>query len=399
MRLRVREKSIALFSIVVYIVLSTVFEESKIGLSKLSSIGLLICMSCCCLTILRNRYFKYNWLIISLFIFGVCLAISALYSPASSSLKNMYLYRYFTSVILIWMIINIVETKQDIRIVLHGYILSGIILALYMYAYYGIRTLLVYGERLGGELGNQNSIGITCASAIIFSIIYLSYNHDRTRWLYLLPIVICLPACLFTGSRKSILLIALCILIYFLSQNREKGQTQRVLFLVLFLIVIWYTIVNIPAFSVIYERFDSLLSLFGRNNMQLDTGSENRVRYITEGWKAFLESPMWGNGFCYSYYKWGVYSHNNYVELLMNNGLIGFLLYYSIHLRLIFHAYKINKHVKNSRDIYSKIYIVIMTIILFMDIGSVNYYTRYTLILLAVCSVIKSQYYLEVDSE
>lgn len=50
------------------------------------------------------------------------------------------------------------------------------------------------------------------------------------------------------------------------------------------------------------------------------------IRYGLEMWK---QSPVWGNGNEAFRVQYGTYSHNNYIELLANYGLLGFGLFYT----------------------------------------------------------------------
>lgn len=375
-------KSIAVASIVLYIVLSTVFEESKTGLSRYASVGILICLGACGLYVLMHKRIKLESYIIILLAFGIFLAISTLYSPASSSLKSTYLYRCFSSLILLFLISNVVQSEKDIQWLIHGYIFAGIVLALYLYMFYGIQNLSSLTSRLSNELANQNSIGISCACAFVFSIVELVIRSRKNRLLYIASMIITLPACLFSGSRKSIILIVISIFVFFLLSAEKRQTIKRLLLSGIVIAGVIVIIQNVPAFAIINERFEQFFSLFGHGNAIQDTGNMNRIMFLERGLDAFKSSPLWGNGFVFSYYLFGTYSHNNYVELLMNNGLIGFVLYYWVHLRLLIAGLLMRKKTKK----LSAMILVVMTIILFIDIGSVNYYSRYTLIMICLAS-------------
>ena len=377
-------KKLAILSIMTYIILSIVFEESKVGLSSLSSIGMYCCLGCCFLYIVKNKFkVKINWFIISLIIFGIDLIFSSFYSTANFRIKYMYLYKYWTTIILLILIISVINKFDDVKKILNSYIIAGVTLAFYLYLFYGISHLSSLGKRIGNDLGNQNSIGISCAVAIIFSIIFLFEFKSKIKIIYIISIIICLPACIFTGSRKSILLIIMCVFVYFFSQLKKNTLFKSAIIIITFMCILWYILYNVSAFSIMKERIELLFSITQKTSVQLDTGSQNRIKYINDGWKVFLDYPIFGKGFCYSYKLWGVYSHNNYIELLMNNGIMGFCLYYFIHIKMGVYALKMNYKYKFFN---SKLMIIILVILLFLDIGSVNFYTRFTLVLLAVCS-------------
>lgn len=373
-------KPLALFSVVIYIILSTVFEESRTGLARYASMGIRICLACCGVYAVISGKVRIERWVIAFFVFGVFLTISMFYSPSTSALKTTYIYRYWTSWILLILVSNVVQDGRDIHRIIHGYIFAGILLAVYVYLRYGIQTLSSLTSRLTNEVANQNSIGISCACSFIFSVVELAITKERTRFLYLLPMVITLPACLYSGSRKSIILILISIFAFFLLYSENKQTIKGLILGGVIIGGLIYTIQNVPAFSVIHSRFEQLFSLFGRGNALVDTGDTNRMMFIEKGMEAFRNSPIWGNGFVYSYHLFGTYSHNNYVELLMNNGIIGFITYYLVHIGIISGIIKIRKISKRK----SAVIAAIMVMILFIDVGSVNYYSRYILILLCV---------------
>ena len=147
------------------------------------------------------------------------------------------------------------------------------------------------------------------------------------------------------------------------------------------LLTIYFVIEYVPAFSVIEDRFNDLITLATKGKSEL-TGDAHRLYYIETGIEEFLKSPIIGKGFCYSYFLFNTYTHNNYIELLLNNGLIGFITYYYIYARLMVTSMK--KRIEN-RVFVTSIW-MIMVAILICDVGMVTYYNRYVLILLTMCS-------------
>src|SRR5690606_34205038 len=71
------------------------------------------------------------------------------------------------------------------------------------------------------------------------------------------------------------------------------------------------------------------------------------------------------------------YSHNNFIELLVGVGLIGFLIYYSIYFYIFYHLFKLT--------LYKKIYALVLFILFLTwfiaEFGAVNYTNKMTYIL------------------
>lgn len=377
--------NMAVYSVCLYIILATMFEESKIGYARLASVGIIICLGACVISIFRNRIIQIGWLEKTLLIFGAFITIGCLYSPTSNSLLSIYLYRYWTTFVLVFVVSNTIKESGDISKLLNAYIIAGVLLSVYMYSYYGIQHLTSLSSRLTGELGNQNTLGISCACAVLLSIIFATINHSTKRILYIVAAVIPFPACLFSASRKAILLIAVGVFLFFLIYGKRKRFVIRIALAIILLFTMYRVIKNIPAFSVIYSRLDELFLMFTDKGNPINTSDLHRMEYIEVGWNEFLKRPIFGNGFLYSYSIFGTYSHNNIIEILMNHGLLGFSIYYYSYFRMIREAGK-----KGFNSISSALTVTILLVLIFLDIGSVNYYSRYTLLLICICSKLQS---------
>ena len=81
-----------------------------------------------------------------------------------------------------------------------------------------------------------------------------------------------------------------------------------------------------------------------------DYSSEVRSEMIPLALAMFTLSPIWGNGYAYFITHSGLnistqsYSaHNNYLEILVNYGAVGFVIYYSVIIYILVLLYKYRK--------------------------------------------------------
>ena len=106
-----------------------------------------------------------------------------------------------------------------------------------------------------------------------------------------------------------------------------------------------------------------------------------RITYIRRGLSQFLKSPFWGNGMNYSEFMFGTYSHNNYVEMLLNFGIIGFCIHYYSHF------ISARKALTDKTDRKTNLlFMSVITAILVTDIGVVTYYDRNIAIIMGLMS-------------
>ena len=86
-------------------------------------------------------------------------------------------------------------------------------------------------------------------------------------------------------------------------------------------------------FELMHRRFnESINALLGQAGG--DSSTLSRVSFIETGWRLFKQKVFIGHGvdnFKYVSGFW-VYSHNNFIEILVGLGIVGFVLYYSIYL-------------------------------------------------------------------
>ena len=105
---------------------------------------------------------------------------------------------------------------------------------------------------------------------------------------------------------------------------------------------------------------------------------------IEIGLQKWQESPLWGYGFdSFKYFNESVtghfyYSHNNFVEMLYNLGIIGFIAYYSYYIKLLFASYNGKNRISLSVRAFSVAMVISMMV---YEYGAINYTTTSTMIM------------------
>ena len=238
--------------------------------------------------------------------------------------------------------------------------------------------------RIGKLIGNENGIGLFLANGILCSLVFLIEKKGLIIKLFTIASMVSLGAMLLlTGSRKSLAFVLLgVVFIVYLNYRKEKISKKMSAFLIcaIVLFLVYNAINTLPVFSTIKDRLDLLFQGFFGNSANYET-DETRKWMIQEGLNAFYDKPFFGNGTGYSYKLFGTYSHNNFVELLMNYGIFGFALYY---IPLLVLLSKLFKQVMLRKDIYATYLFVYVCIQLVLGVGWVNYYERSVQLLIAL---------------
>ena len=232
----------------------------------------------------------------------------------------------------------VIETKEDIRNILIANLCA---LGLFLVYILVNVDLSQFGEdRLGsdmlGSLWNANEIGLKLCVGFAIAL-YFAITNKSIGWKLALFAIAMLFAGvgLFTGSRKVFLmLIGVAALFMFLySKHKLVGLGIAVVSV----IALYFAIMKIePLYNVLGERLEAMIEgFFGEGTTE---GSFNtRGEMIKLGLEWFLERPLLGygmNNFSALYEQAtgvSMYAHNNFVEILVNGGLVGFILYYFIY--------------------------------------------------------------------
>ena len=148
---------------------------------------------------------------------------------------------------------------------------------------------------------------------------------------------------------------------------------------------------NVPVFyEIIGSRMESFFAFLNGDVSHADGSSKIRSQMIKMGLERWIQSPILGYGFdSFKYYNQSVtghfyYSHNNFVEILYNTGIIGFVLYYWYYAKLCFTAWKGRNYISLSARAFSVAMILSM---LCFEYGAINYTTTSTMIVLLLSSI------------
>ena len=257
------------------------------------------------------------------------------------------------------------------------------------------------GERIGEVLANVNML------ALIFfiSLSFLTYFMiSRKNWFLMIPGLIMFIFIILTGSRKGFLSIVLFILLMslFLSKNWMKGIVKTLIVVVVLLTIFKMVIMKNEVFySVLGKRIVTMDNYFS-GNQQIDRSTAERAFMYQFGIEQIQKRPIWGYGLdnyrvllLNSGLGRETYSHNNYIELLVNGGVIGLFLFYAMYVYLF---WILKKYLKQ-KHLMATILVINNLIIIILGMAMVHYTDKIFYLLLTMWYGINSVIKKESDLE
>jgi len=265
-------------------------------------------------------------------------------------------------------------------------VMCGVILSLLLLVQVPVSQ---WGGRLATSRYAANSTAVKVMQSALCALGL--WRLDRTKkymlgiWLFLIAVV------LLTGSRTMLAGVIVGSVVIFILDIDAKNIIKPVLLITLAIVGIYYLyelILDNPVlYSAIGYRLELLInSLFGTGRTY---GSDSyRYRLIDEAVSLFKERPVFGWGpfmFQYESPSGMYYSHNNYVEILANFGLVGAFLYYIFFLVFVIKGIKV-RGLKKNRHI--SIAISLLLAYLVIDFGTVNWYREYSQTIFTIIAAI-----------
>jgi O-antigen ligase len=199
-----------------------------------------------------------------------------------------------------------------------------------------------------------------------------------------------------SGSRKALIFLIIPISIFYLLKEKTSTKKIKTLAILMVLLVIgWYCIFSISfLYNFVGVRIEAMLHVFGGNN-KADASTSLRLSMVEWGIEWFKSKPWFGYGvnnyrvlFGYidtAYGSTGVYAHNNYIELLVDLGIAGTSLYYSMYLYILIRSMRLFRKMDELQVLCFGLFVSL----LINEYGVVTYHRKFfQLIILMIWYVI-----------
>ena len=318
----------------------------------------------------------------------VYIAIFTLYTLASSmwaTSSSLTIPKFNALVfILIGMIVVSMDNndssarKRLLSCLLYGnYIV--VYICIFRFGWSNIIRMISDQEKYASIAINANTLGMCAAYAIVIHFYKIIKEKQRLSIsdIVMLPAIVTIVA---SGSRKAIIIIFAGIMGILLLRNTSKMKTIlfRTILILPLVVLLIIGLSKIAIFSSIVERMTDIFNVFSSSANRYNNSAWLRVAYINLGTELFLSHPLFGVGignsnyYALQLYDKNHYFHNNFIELLSCGGIVGFIIFYSIFIWMIYNMIKYRQY----KDELYDICLVLLVIHFFMGLGLVQYFSK-----------------------
>lgn len=350
------------------------------AIESIHSLVLYAFLGCAVLSVLFRMKLKLNKYWIWCLCFVVLSFFSTFYAP---NRQNSLSYLY-TLIVLLGLVVamSIILTGQKrMELFMKCLVFGAVILMIYLIATGQTNINTEAGERLGNELtGNANVFACLYMVAACSSVYFIM---ERPRlWqktIYIAAFFLQMYALILSGGRKYPLIPLLAWFLLLLFKKDSRGKKHILAYSVggiAVLVGLYFLMIRVPLFyETIGHRFESLVEYALGTSQTSDASTIERELMRQKAFALWLQAPLLGNGFdAFSQIGgFGVYCHCNYLELLCNQGIIGFACYYG------FWGYLCVRIYRNKQNTLMRLFLGGVLIgLLIYDYGAISYNTPLT---------------------
>lgn len=314
----------------------------------------------------NQRIMAINTKELLIFAFFIVYCFSMLYSPNTSYGLSRFIKLIIVA--LFYFLIKYVLIKKPYYLdyIIDYSLISLSIFILYLaYKYIVIFNAKYIGLNTEYATGSgKNSLAFIVSIMLAFIFGNLTSNNKTKHKIIQLIIYLVIIVSVFLIQSRGLFLVFLVYIILSLLIRRKKNRINLKTVLV---ILLGFAIVIslLPDFIInsVMERFSGLFSVLDRS-VGIEELSSSRFALLKRGLDLIKISPIFGVGAGgFIYYK-GIYqiSHNDYILVASEQGLLGVFIFVLILLSYLFTAYKIYRIESNSinkGNLYSMVGIIV----------------------------------------
>lgn len=341
------EDKIWFFLLSIYIILGYIANDTLLP-SVVHAISLYTFLGYSALTILGRGKIRWSPIVFWEIAVLILAFFAMMYSEETEFFTGTF-YALIVNAVIVIILVQMPWTKERFHLILKTFVISAVILMVWLAASGNLNDET---GRLGEALlGNANQLAMMLMVSAIYCIWLLVITPQKTAKIYLTVALIIIYVGMFlSGGRKYVLIPFVSAYILMINAKDRKGVRHPIRTTIIILVAAWIVyqvIMKVPFFyNIIGFRFEGAFAIFD-DSYTMDHSTSIRLQMIDAAWERWTQSPLVGYGFdSFKYYNQRYvtgqfyYSHNNFVELLYNQGLLGFIGYYSLYIHLVVQTLK-----------------------------------------------------------
>ena len=294
---------------------------------------------------------EHQFLLLSVVLFVFYITITLIFAP-DLKLAAYYYKKYIEGLALLFIFLALIDSKEKLGKTLKWWtIVAGIAIVLKLaYLYLGnetyifnimkgqIRKGFTLDERLTinirgslanrlimpGDEPNYTSVGLIFPFAIAIGLFLSSKIKTKPFWVgisFMIGISI-----VGTYSRSGFLGIVIVLFLVFVKSHWRA--------------TIPISVVGLGVYILIAEIPQLHARLFGIGH-EISEGASGRFALWHKAISNWLESPIWGKGFAFFYHEYHEAVHNTYLQILVETGILGLLLFIGVIFVSLFALYRL----------------------------------------------------------
>lgn len=255
-------------------------------------------------------------------------------------------------------------------------------------------TAYSIGGRLEGTLGNSNLYGFALLISAMFAINQIFESRHVFKIFYLATVPFLLHMIIETGSRKAMISVAIFIIVY--TAFKFKYEIfKRPIMAIMSVIILLSAGVYMASYMEHTKQYKRLAEFFEtvetRDINKADESTYYRYMFYKRGLKIVAEHPVFGVGldnfrnesYGLTNTRTGTYAHSNYIELLADTGILGFIIYCSIYFTILIRIARLR--IKDITESQKGLYLLATSsiiIYILYDFAMVSYYEKFSWLIL-----------------
>lgn len=345
------------------------------------------CIYCCDIgnatySIAWDRYFVFEAVYIAFSVLHALLGIAAL-PTLSLTMSARLLMNCCCELMVFNLLLHMTTIKDIFDAYVMPYVLSILLLITHKLLLGNLRTARLGTNDAFSVMGIKINAGASTIigyfSVLCFAMCFIRYYMNREKR-YLVFAGLSVLAMLMSGTRKTVLLLLLFILLIPEFRMHNAKRMKRIIRNCVLILAGFILIMRVPfLYNMIGVRFERIfISFFGDTVVDNSTLIRNGLR--EKALLAFEERPLtgWGlNAFKTLFDDGRYYSHSNYLEILVGTGLVGAVIFFGRYIYLLRKMWSgIKRAVLEEYRYLLKSLLLLFVCMIVMEYWQVTYYNE-----------------------